>query len=109
MRAGAGALSLDATLLGPRDDEAVGEALEAGVGLLLGLVPSDGAPAASGAGVSDLGATMAPAVALWRRLGFAPELLATSVVVTTTCGLAGASGDWARQALRLSATVARNL
>ena len=45
-RAGAGALSLDATLLTPSDDDAVGEAVAQGAGLLLGCVPSTDAPLA---------------------------------------------------------------
>jgi methionine synthase II (cobalamin-independent) len=103
VRAGAGAVSLDATLLTPRDDDAVGEAVEAGVGLLLGLVPSVDAP------LSDLRATMAPATALWGRLGLAPELLPERVVVTPTCGLAGATPAYARRALQACVEGARRL
>ena len=103
VRAGAGALGVDGTLLTARDDDAVGQALEAGTGLLLGLVPGVDGP------LSDLGATMAPATSLWRRLGLAPELLATSVVVTPTCGLAGATPAYARRALQACVEVARRL
>jgi hypothetical protein len=39
-KAGASALSLDATLLTPRDDDGLGEAVESGAGLLLGVVPA---------------------------------------------------------------------
>ncbi len=92
--AGARALSLDATLLTPTDDDAVGTAVEGGVPLFLGTVPStDGA-------LSDVAHTVAPVLALWRRLGFAPETLAEGVVVTPTCGLAGATPAYARAALR---------
>ena len=103
VRAGAGALSLDATLLAPRDDDALGEALEGGVGLLLGLVPSgDDARA-------DLSATLAPAAALRRRLGLAPDAFAAQVMVTPTCGLAGASPAGARTALQACVELARRL
>jgi methionine synthase II (cobalamin-independent) len=102
-RAGASAVSLDATLLTPRDDDAVGEAVEAGTGLLLGVVPSTDAV------LSDLSATMTPATALWRRLGLSAELLSTSVVVTPTCGLAGASPAGARRALQACVEGARRL
>ena len=102
-RAGASAVSLDATLLTPRDDDALGEAAEAGTGLLLGLVPS------SDAVLSDLSATMAPATALWRRLGLSADVLSTSVVVTPTCGLAGASPAGARRALQACVEGARRL
>ena len=102
-KAGAGAVSLDATLLTPRDDDAVGEAVESGMGLLLGVVPSVDAP------LSDLTATMEPVRALWRRLGMAPERLPETVVVTPTCGLAGASPGHARRALEASARIAQRL
>ncbi len=102
-RAGASAVSVDATLLTPRDDDAVGEAVEAGMGLLLGVVPSRGAV------LSDVSATMAPATALWRRLGLSAEVLSTSVVVTPTCGLAGMTPAGARRALQACVEGARRL
>lgn len=102
-RAGASAVSVDATLLTPRDDDALGEAVEAGTGLLLGVVPSRDAD------LSDLSATMAPVTSLWRRLGLSAEVLATSVVVTPTCGLAGASPAFARRALQACVEGARRL
>jgi len=117
-RAGASAVSVDATLLTPRDDDAVGEAVEAGTGLLLGVVPSTGVPAdgerasggrTSGGALSDLPATMVPATALWRRLGLSAEVLSTSVVVTPTCGLAGATPAGARRALEACVEGARRL
>jgi len=102
-RAGAAGVSVDATLLTPRDDDALGEAVEGGTGLLLGVVPAvDGV-------LSDLSATMAPVTALWRRLGLSAEVLATSVVVTPTCGLAGASTAGARRALQACVEGARRL
>ncbi len=52
---------------------------------------------------------MAPATALWRRLGLSAEVLATSVVVTPTCGLAGASPAGARRALQACVEGARRL
>ena len=92
-RAGATGLSLDATLLTGYDDDALGAAVEAGLGLLLGCVPSiDGR-------LSDPAGTLRPIRALWRRLGLDPALVAPTVVVTPTCGLAGASPAHARAAL----------
>ena len=102
-RAGAGALSVDATLLAPRDDDEVGQAVEDGAGLLLGLVPALDDP------LPDLTATGAPATALWGRLGFDADRLASTVVVTPTCGLAGASPAHARRALQACAELARRL
>ncbi|MGH8970498.1 MAG: methionine synthase, partial [Actinomycetes bacterium] len=93
-RAGAAALSLDLTLLGPDSDEGLGEAAEAGVVLMAGVV------AAADTTMSDPAATVEPVRRVWHRLGLPPESLATGVVVTPTCGLAGASPGHARAALR---------
>src|SRR5205823_9331093 len=92
-RAGFRALSLDATLLAEADDDAVAAAVEAGVALLLGLVPTTSPLPAGPAGPAgpDAGREVAAAArALWRRTGLASELLGT-VAVTPTCGLAGSS------------------
>lgn len=109
--AGVRAVSLDATVLTEREDEAIGTALEADVALFLGLVPTV-EPAAEPALQPARRSTLelaAPARRLWSRLGFAPELLARRVVVTPTCGLAGASPTWARAALAESVRLARVL
>jgi len=50
-----------------------------------------------------------PAVTLIDRLGFSRELLQNQVAVTPRCGLAGASLEWARAALRLSTDVGKAL
>lgn len=92
-RAGVGALSVDAAALSPADDDAMGTGVEAGSGLMLGVLPGTDAK------LSDLAATVAPVRAMWRRLGFDPEQLAATVVVTPSCGLAGASPRYARTAL----------
>ncbi len=94
LAAGARGLSLDVTALTTKDDDALGVAVEAGVPLFLGTVPSTDAE------LSDPGRTVTPVRALWRRLGFEPERLAGAVVVTPTCGLAVASPAYARAALR---------
>ena len=113
-RSGFAALSLDATLLGQVDDDAIAEAVESGVRLLLGLVPSTGASstgASTGAlpdGPDAARDVAAPARALWRRTGLESGRLGT-VAVTPTCGLAGADPGSARDALRLSRAAARTL
>jgi methionine synthase II (cobalamin-independent) len=96
--AGAGAVSVDAGQLREGDDEALGTAVDAGVALWLGVVPSS--DRAAGAPLSDLAGSVAPVRRLWRRLGFDPARLPETVVVTPTCGLAGASAAHARAALR---------
>ncbi|MFB4286592.1 methionine synthase [Nonomuraea sp. ATR24] len=92
-RAGVRAVSVDASLIRRREEDAVGELVEAGIGLLLGVVPGRDAR------LPDVGVVAKPALELWRRLGFAPERLAGQVVLTPSCGLAGASPAYAKAAL----------
>lgn len=98
-RAGARFIGLDATLLTRDQDEPLGEAVEAGIGLLLGLVPAAGGSASEIR--SDPRRIVAPAVALWGRLGFRPERLGEVVGVTPACGLAGMTDAEARATVRL--------
>ena len=115
--AGAGAVSLDATLLTPQEDEAIGVAVEQGRGLLLGVVPAVPAgatptgrrPPAAGPGGLDLAALTGPVRVLWRRLGFDHDRLPGTVVITPTCGLAGATPAHARAALTACTEIARRL
>ena len=101
-RAGAAGVSVDLTVLAPHVEDELGEVVESGLVLLAGLVPSTGP-------VSGVAATVEPVRRLWRRLGLAEELLASRVVVTPTCGLAGASPEQARSALTRSREAARAL
>jgi hypothetical protein len=106
--AGASFLSFDATRA--VDLDAVGEAVEAGCSLVLGIVPSvDAEIARSDAVLSDPSRTVEPARRLWRRLGFLPERLGEVVSVSPTCGLAGASPAHARRALRAVRAASRLL
>ncbi|WP_043537079.1 methionine synthase [Saccharomonospora cyanea] len=98
--AGADAISLDATLLGGAPGtllDEVGEAWDAGVTFLLGLVPSV-APERR----PELRELARPAFDLVDRLGFARSMLAERAVPTPTCGLAGTTGEWVRRALSLA-------
>ena len=105
-RAGAGAVSFDFSLLTEREEEAIGEAVEGGTQLFLGVVP--GLDAASTA-LSDPGGSVKEVRTLWSRLGLDPGTLSESVVVTPSCGLAGASPAYARAALAHCARAARSL
>jgi len=98
--AGADAVALDAALSTDRD--ALGEAVEAGTSLWLGVVPSTDARI-------SLDGAREPIQNLWRELGFADDQLATALVPTPACGLAGASPDYARRALEVVRDVGRSL
>ena len=80
-----------------RDEDEVGEAVEAGVGVIAGLVRTDAGDATV---LSDVRRTVEPVLSLWRRLGLAAEQL-REVAVSPTCGLAGVSPQAARAAMRL--------
>ncbi|WP_406429754.1 methionine synthase [Streptomyces sp. NBC_01589] len=105
-RAGADGISFDFSLLTEREEEAIGEAVEGGTQLFLGVVP--GTDPASGA-LSDPGGSVMGVRTLWRRLGLNPGTLAESLVITPSCGLAGASPAYARAALAHCARAARSL
>ncbi|MGN6610027.1 MAG: methionine synthase [Jatrophihabitans sp.] len=99
--AGADALSLDASLITPAHYDALGEAVDAGLALWPGVVPSTDAT------IDDTRAATT-VTRIWSELGFAPAGLA-GVVATPTCGLAGASPAYARRALRVLRDVGKRL
>ncbi len=95
-KAGAQFISIDFTL--PFDVatmDALGEAVEGGLDIIAGLVRTD----SGGGNLSDPGHTVEPILSLWRRLGLAAGKL-REVAVSPTCGLAGASPQAARVALK---------
>ncbi len=102
--AGATAVALDLSLL--RELDPLGEAIDAGLGLFAGVVPT--APPSSGrAGGS---AEVADRVrALWSKLSFPARQLPEQVVVTPACGLAGASPAYVRSVLTACRDAGRRL
>jgi hypothetical protein len=102
-RAGAGGISVDLALVPDRAENAVGETIDAGVGLFLGVVPG------TDAALPDLTATGDFVRSWWRRLGFPPDRLAEQIVLTPACGLAGASPRYVRTALARCREAARML
>ncbi len=113
---GADAIGVDATspaLSGdtavPAALDALGEVWDAGIPLMLGLVPAlpprtappDGTDPAAPATPPALRALARRAFDLADRLGFDRARLADLAVPTPTCGLAGASPAWARRAMAL--------
>lgn len=101
-RSAAIAVGFDVSVLTAADLDGIGDLLDAGKELVLGLVPSV-APAVP----PTWRELAAPAVTLIDRLGFPRTTLRSRVAVTPRCGLAGASTEWARHALRLCAEVSR--
>ncbi|GAA4899495.1 methionine synthase [Streptomyces coeruleoprunus] len=102
-RAGVTGISFDFGLLTERDEEPIGEAVESGTQLFAGVVASTDGP------LSDPAGSVMGVRTLWRRLGLNPGTLAESLVITPTCGLAGASPAYARAALAHCAKAARSL
>jgi methionine synthase II (cobalamin-independent) len=101
--AGAAAISLDLTAVGTSRDDSLGEGIEAGLGLLAGVVP------ATDVELSDPATMVRPVRQLWQRLSLPPESIGDVVVVTPTCGLAGASPAYARAAMAQCREGARTL
>ena len=102
--AGARGLSADLAVLTASDIDVLAEALEAGETVALGVVPS-----LEPATVPD-GTTLTERVLRWLdMLGLDPEAVTERLVVTPSCGLAGASPAWARRATVLCREVATNL
>jgi Cobalamin-independent synthase, Catalytic domain len=124
--AGADAVSFDLSLLKHGAYDQLAETVEGGSGLLIGalsttsLAPESERPsprrAAGRPDDEDEERTRptpkgtADAVReVWRRIGLAPATCAEQVVITPTCGLAGASPAQAREALRWCREAARIL
>ncbi len=88
-RAGVAGLSLDMSF--DVDEDAMGEYIEDGGILLAGVIPPVDTTLPSAAIAAD------PVRLLWHRLGLPTKTLA-DVVVTPTCGMAGASPQYAKAA-----------
>lgn len=102
--AGARAVAVDVSLVTAAADDEVGQLVEAGLGLLLGCVPS-----VDPAGTPTADDVLEPVRRWWNRIGLTSDQLATRTVLTTTCGLAGASPSWARTATTLTTRTAHTL
>lgn len=95
--------ALHAPGLGGPMDADLGVLLESGGGLVAGALPSQGT-----GGITDTRAS-APIRALLHRLGLEDDRILSSIAVSPTCGLAGASAAWARTALSACGAVGRVL
>ncbi len=101
-RAGAAFLGVDAGLVASADEEALGEALEDGMGLLVAAVPLD-EPYAGPRAATELIRN------LWKRLGLGLDLLPERVAVTPVDGLEQLAPGRAAAVLRRTAEAARVL
>ncbi|MER7456270.1 methionine synthase [Micromonospora sp. NPDC126480] len=103
-QAGAVGVALDLGLV--TDLDRLGEAIDAGLGLLAGAAPTQ----PPSAGRAPTSAQVADRVRqLWDRLGFPRRRLAEQVVVTPACGLANATPQHARSVLAACRDAGRRL
>ena len=95
------AAGIDLLALGDSELDGLGEFVDSGRTVMLGLVPptSPGRPPSA----RELAEK---AAALTDRLGFARSLLSERIGVTPTCGLASATPEWARTAVELTQKIA---
>jgi len=91
------AVSVDASTLDAGDLDGIGEFIESGRTVLLGVVAST-APAAH----PSFEEVARAAAAVTDRLGFARSVLRERIGSTPACGLAGATEEWARLAIELA-------
>lgn len=95
--AGYRGISGDMRLLRDADEDALAAAIEGGVDLVAGVIPTDDAALARA--VRSEEATVAPIRRRFSRIGFDDRVLARAVVVTPTCGLGNCSWASARRAI----------
>ncbi len=102
--AGARGLSVDLSQMSAADHDVLGEALDHDETVVLGVVPSTdpATPPKDG--------EVAERVVRWLdMLGLDPATIGGRLALSTTCGLAGASHDWSRQALTTVRKAAKHL
>ncbi|MBN3453661.1 methionine synthase [Mycobacterium sp. DSM 3803] len=97
LRSAVQAISVDPSTLTPGDLDGIGEFVESGRTVLLGVVPAT-APERRPA-VEEVAKAAAQ---ITDRLGFARSVLRDRIGVTPACGLAGATQGWARTAYELA-------
>lgn len=103
-RSAISAISVDVGTLRAADLESIAEFVESGRTVLLGVVATS-APERRPSAEEVAGAVLA----VTDRLGFGRSALAGRIGVTPTCGLAGATSQWARTAIGLARKAAEGL
>ena len=121
---GATAVSFDALSLRRGGEDAVGEAVESGLGMFAGVISTgagesraalnDTAVISANRASPDTGqvedaavAAAGRAIALWRRIGLALGAMCEQIVLTPACGLAGVTPARARLVLARCRAAAR--
>ena len=97
LRSAVSAVSLDASTLVPADLDGIGQFIDSGRTVLLGVVAS-----AEPEGRPSVEEVAKAVVSVTDRLGFSREVLRDRIGVTPACGLAGATPQWARTAVELA-------
>jgi hypothetical protein len=100
--AGADALAIDAALVQAAMLDRIGEVVDGGMALWLGVVPGTDA-------VIDHKQGLAAVDRIWNTLGFSATDAVESLVPTPACGLAGATPAYARRAMAVVRDVAKAL
>ncbi len=106
---GAAAISLDVSLLRPGAEDQIAEQAEAGRGILAGVLDTRDTKrmfTAASPAPKELAGSV---IGLWHRAGLQAATLASQVVITPGCGLAGFSPASARAALASCREAARIL
>jgi methionine synthase II (cobalamin-independent) len=101
LRSSLAAVSVDVTTLTAADLDGVGEFVESGRVVMLGVIPVQ---APTRRPVPEEVAKEAASIT--DRLGFARSVLRDRIGITPACGLAGATDQWARNAVELAQKVA---
>lgn len=96
--AGYRGISGDFACVRDADDEALGTAVEAGLDIACGIIPTS--DAALAVAVRNEAPTVQPIRGRFARLGFGDAVIARSVLITPTCGLGMCSWPSARIAMR---------
>jgi hypothetical protein len=86
-------------LLRNAEIDLVAELAESGIALLVGALPTSAAQRLVTGPPLPARQTAEAVVGLWRKTGLATQRLASQVVITPACGLAGVSPAAARAAL----------
>lgn len=94
-------VSVDVATLTVKDLDGIGEFVESGRVVMLGVVP-----AVAPAQTPSVEQVTTLAASITDRLGFPREVLRDRIGITPACGLGGATAEWARMAVELVQKVA---